>query len=137
MTTKFLFAAGCAAALLAGCVEDPYTPPGTTATTVTRDYWGNPVASTTVTRDAYGNPIATNSAGVATYPAPIYNTPPVYNAPPVYSGSSMPPSTVVRPETQIERDRRAANDPNCRPSLLHQDRPGGSDYNPLRGAPSC
>jgi hypothetical protein len=123
---KFLLAAGGAAALLAGCAyDDPYTPPGTAATSVTRDYWGNPVASTTVVRDAWGNPVA-SSSGVAAYPAP-----------PVYSGSSVPSATVVRPESQIERDRRAANDPNCRATLLHQDRPGGSNYDPMRGAPSC
>jgi hypothetical protein len=129
---KFLLAAGGAAALLAGCAYDePYTPQGTTATSVTRDYWGNPVGSTTVVRDAWGNPVAARSSGGYAAPGTVYSSPPVY------SGSSMPPATVVRPETQVERDRRAAQDPDCRATLLHQDRPGGSNYDPRRGAPSC
>lgn len=37
----------------------------------------------------------------------------------------------------IARDRAAARDPNCRATFLHQDRPGGSDYDPRLGAPSC
>jgi hypothetical protein len=82
------------------------------------------VGSSTVVRDAWGNPVASSNRGA-------------YAAPPVYSGSSMPPASVVRPESQVERDRRAAQDPDCRATLLHQDRPGGSNYDPRRGAPSC
>lgn len=127
MSIKILAVAGCAAALLAGCAyDDPYTPTGSATSTVSRDYWGNPVARSTTT-DAYGRPLA-SSGQVYAAPAPVYGAP-------VYSGSSLPPA--ARPEAQIERDRRVANDVDCRANLLHQDRPGGSDYDPRRGAPSC
>lgn len=43
----------------------------------------------------------------------------------------------MTPRTQLQRDRAAARDPNCRATFLHQDRPGGSDYDPRLGAPSC
>jgi len=111
MQIKLLMAVGLAAAALAGCAEPGGTgaTPTTTTTSVTRDYWGNPVAESTVTRDAYGNPIATSS-----------RTAP--NTAPAYSGSSMPPAAVV------PGPRR-----DCTATLLHQDRPGGNDYDPRRG----
>ena len=64
--------------------------------------------TTTVVRDAYGNPIARDTT--------------VRDADgnPVYSGASLPPAAAP-----------------CQATPLHQDRPGGSDYNPYRGVPSC
>ena len=109
MQIKLLMAAGLAAAALVGCADQGRTTPTTTTTSVTRDYWGNPVSESTVTRDANGNPIATSSR---TAPG----------AAPVYSGSSTPPAAVV------PAPRR-----DCTATLLHQDRPGGSDYDPRRG----
>jgi hypothetical protein len=110
MQIRFLMAAGLAATALAGCAGQDRTTPTTTTTSVTRDYWGNPVSESTVTRDADGNPIATNSR---TAPGA---------AAPVYSGSGTPPAAVVPTPGR-----------DCSATLLHQDRPGGSDYDPRRG----
>jgi hypothetical protein len=138
MQFKALFLAGLAAVALAGCANEYAHPttaatPTTTTTTVTRDYWGNPVAQSTTVRDAYGNPVASSSTA---YPggAPVYP-----GTAPVYSGSSVPPATVYPAPAMTERDLaiRAAQLPECRATLLHQDRPGGSNYDPARGAPSC
>jgi hypothetical protein len=112
MQIRLLMAAGLAAAALAGCAGQDRTTaaaPTTTTTSVTRDYWGNPVSQSTVTRDAYGNPIATSSQA-----AP--------GAAPVYSGAGTPPEAAV-----------PAPGRDCSATLLHQDRPGGSDYDPRRG----
>jgi hypothetical protein len=124
MQLKLLTAAGLAALALAGCADDRATTaasPTTTTTTVTRDYWGNPVSQSTTVRDAHGNPVASSSSTVAPG-APAT----------VYSGSSIPPATSER-----ELALRAAQHPECRATFLHQDRPGGSSYDPARGAPSC
>jgi hypothetical protein len=111
MKIKLLVAAGFAAALLAGCAEPGRTtgPTPTTTTTVTRDYWGNPISQSTVVRDANGNPVSTSSQ-LAPGQAPVY------------SGSSMPPAVVAPAPSR-----------DCRATPLHQDRPGGSDYDPRRG----
>jgi hypothetical protein len=100
--------------LLAGCANPSYDPMAgtTTTTTVTRDAYGNPVASGTTVRDAYGNPVAANSQEYRdAYGRPMATAP-------GYGATAYPPV-------------------DCRASLLHQDRPGGSDYDPRRGAPSC
>jgi hypothetical protein len=127
MRLKILAAAGLAAIALGGCADDrgfgsSADGPTTTTSTVTRDYWGNPVSQTTTVRDAEGNPITTTRRGAPGQP--------------VYSGSSTPPDA-VRGETERQRALRAARHPECRATLLHQDRPGGSNYDPARGAPSC
>ena len=119
-----LMAAGLGLVALAGCA-DAYDRPvgGTSTTTVTRDAYGNPIASRTTVNDAYGNPVS-STAGTAPvynngYPAPAYRTE-------GYGSSYQDPTAVAR-----------AQRPDCRATILHQDRPGGSDYNPYRGAPSC
>lgn len=111
MQIKLLMAAGLATAVLAGCAEPGRTTAATptTTTTVTRDYWGNPISQSTTVRDANGNPISTSSQM-----AP--------GRAPVYEGSSVPPA-VAAPAPR--RD--------CPATVLHQDRPGGSDYDPRRG----
>jgi hypothetical protein len=117
MRIRTTLIAGLGLLALAGCA-DPYANPaasGTTTTSVTRDAYGNPIASSTTVRDAYGNVVAAQPSGGA-YPAPGYPNQPAY-------GNA---GAVAR-----------AQDPNCRATPLHQDRPGGSDYNPYRGAPSC
>jgi len=119
--------AGLGLLALAGCA-DPYASPaasGTTTTSVTRDAYGNPVGASTVTRDAYGN-VVSATPGTAGYVAPGYGS----SAPVYGSGYGQP----VYPNGG---NVAAAQDPRCRSTALHQDRPGGSDYNPYRGAPSC
>jgi hypothetical protein len=138
--TISLAAAGLGAALLAGCetYDAGHVPAGgTSTTTVVRDAYGNPVAGGTTVRDAYGNPVAggttvRDSYGRPIAAAPAYPAPPPYQSGPVYSGSSYPPPAYQDP---IAVGR--AQSPDCRATALHQDRPGGSDYNPYRGAPSC
>jgi hypothetical protein len=120
-----LIAAGLGLAALAGCADPYATTPvatGTSTTTVTRDAYGNPIAANTTVRDAYGNVVSTAPGA-----APIYNQG-AYAAPaPGY------PAPVYQNAPAVAR----AQDPRCQATPLHQDRPGGSDYNPYRGAPSC
>jgi hypothetical protein len=124
-----LMAAGLGLFALAGCA-DPYAQPvaGTSTTTVTRDAYGNPIAARTTVHDAYGNTVS-SAPGAApynnAYPAPGYQAPPGYQTQ-GYGSSYQDPAAIAR-----------AQDPGCRATVLHQDRPGGNDYNPYRGAPSC
>src|SRR5689334_4924867 len=102
MTTALAALALGGAGLLGACADSTYDPMAgtTTTTTVTRDAYGNPIASGTTVRDAYGNPVSASSQEYRdAYGRPVA-TAPGY-------GSS-----------------------DCRASFLHQDRPGGSDYNP-------
>lgn len=117
MRLKIALAAGLGAALLAGCADNydrPYTPTAASATTTTvvRDAYGNPISRETTVRDAYGNPVAASTA--AGYRDPYRDA----------YGRPIAPGTAVVPR-------------DCEATPLHQDRPGGSDYNPARGAPSC
>jgi hypothetical protein len=96
--------------VLIGCTDanSAYRRPASSeTTTVVRDAYGNPLSSSTTVRDANGNIVTNPSAA------------------PVYSGSTAYPGAPAYPSR------------NCEATPLHQDRPGGSDYNPYRGAPSC
>jgi hypothetical protein len=117
-----LIIAGLGLAALAGCAEPGPVATGTSTTSVTRDAYGNPIAANTTVRDAYGNVVSSTPGAAPVYGQSAYGAPaPIYQAP-VYPNAP----AVAR-----------VQDPRCQPTALHQDRPGGSDYNPYRGAPSC
>jgi hypothetical protein len=114
-----LATAGLGVLVLAGCTDTYARRPATSeTTTVVRDANGNPLSTATTVRDANGNVVATGPS-----------------AAPGYSGSSTYPGAY--PGYPSGGTYPAYPRSGCEPSVLHQDRPGGSDYDPRRGAPSC
>jgi len=130
MQIRTTLLAGLGLLALAGCADPNASPAArtTTTTSVTRDGYGNPIGSSTVVRDAYGNVVsaAPGSPGYVAPGAPGYVAP-------AYGSSASAYGQPVYPNGAVA----AAQDPRCQPTMLHQDRQGGNDYNPYRGAPSC
>jgi len=113
-----LATAGLGVLVLAGCTDTYARRPATSeTTTVVRDANGNPLSTATTVRDANGNVVAASPSTV----------------PPGYSGSSSYPGAY--PTYPSGSTYPAYPSRGCPPSVLHQDRPGGSDYDPSRGAP--